>query len=62
MRNQENAAVRVLLPLAEESGDLPTDQTEQVTINGKMTTIHRGEYVEVKPQVFVQLRSRYPNL
>lgn len=63
MKTQEKpATVRVLLPLAESSGDVQIDQTEQVIINGQVTTIHRGTYVDVKPQVFWQLRARYPSL
>ena len=31
-------------------------------INGKVTQIRRGEYVDVKVPVFLQLLNRYPNL
>lgn len=55
--------VRVLIPMAEDqASDLKVDQTESVTINGKTTLIRRGEYVDVKVPVFLQLKQRYPNL
>ena len=55
--------VRIFLPLLEESGtEINTDQTENVIINGKVTQIRRGEYVDVKVPVFLQLKQRYPNL
>ena len=55
--------VRICLPLAEESGtEAVVDQTETVIINGKATQIRRGEFVDVKVPVFMQLKQRYPNL
>ena len=55
--------VRIFLPLVEETGtDVNVDQTENVIINGKVTQIRRGEYVDVKVPVFMQLKQRYPNL
>ena len=55
--------VRILLPLLEETGtEVSVDQTENVIINGKVTQIRRGEYVDVKVPVFMQLKQRYPNL
>ena len=55
--------VRVFIPLAEDAGgDMKVDQTENVIINGKVTQIRRGEYVDVKVPVFLQLRQRYPSL
>ena len=55
--------VRIILPLAEDQGsDVAIDQTETVIINGKATRIRRGEYVDVKVPVFLQLKQRYPNL
>lgn len=55
--------VSVFIPLAEDTGsDIAVDQTETVVINGKVTQIRRGEYVNVKVPVFLQLRNRYPNL
>ena len=55
--------VRIFLPLVEETGtEVTVDQTENVIINGKVTQIRRGEYVDVKVPVFLQLKQRYPNL
>ena len=55
--------VRIFLPLVEETGtEVTVDQTENVIINGSVTQIHRGEYVDVKVPVFLQLKQRYPNL
>ena len=55
--------VRVFIPKAEDQGsDIALDQTETVVINGKVTRIRRGEYVDVKVPVFLQLINRYPNL
>ena len=55
--------VRVFLPLAEDNdGEGKVDQTENVIINGKVTQIRRGEYVDVKVPVFLQLKQRYPGL
>lgn len=55
--------VRIFLPLVEETGtEVNVDQTENVIINGKVTQIRRGEYVDVKVPVFMQLKQRYPNL
>lgn len=54
--------VRILLPLLEEESTHPVDQTENVTVNGVVTQIRRGEAVEVKIPVFWQLKQRYPNL
>ena len=55
--------VRIYLPMLEDqSSDLAIDQTENVTINGKVTQIKRGEYVDVKVPVFLQLKQRYPNI
>ena len=55
--------VRIFLPLVEETGtEVTVDQTENVIINGSVTQIRRGEYVDVKVPVFLQLRQRYPGL
>ena len=55
--------VRIMLPLLEENGtEAAVDQTENVIINGKVTQIRRGEYVDVKVPVFMQLKQRYPSL
>ena len=55
--------VRVFLPLLEDTGtDTKVDQTETVLVNGIVTQIRRGEYVDVKVPVFLQLKNKYPNL
>lgn len=37
-------------------------QYEHVTINGKTTMVEVGQNVEVSPQVYMQLRNKYPDL
>lgn len=60
---KKEPVVRVFIPLAEETGtDMKVDQNETVIINGKVTRIRRGEYVDVKVPVYMQLKQRYPNL
>lgn len=55
--------VTVFIPLAQDQGsDIAVDQTETVIINGKVTRIRRGEYVDVKVPVFLQLKQRYPSI
>ena len=55
--------VRVIIPeLQDQSTEVAVDQTEVVTINGVSTRIKRGEYVDVKVPVFLQLKQRYPNI
>lgn len=56
--------VRVFLPLLDDtvSGDTKVDQTETVVINGVATQIRRGEYVDVKVPVYLQLRNKFPKL
>ena len=55
--------VRIILPKSEDQGsNMKVDQTETVIINGKATLIKRGEYVDVKVPVFLQLKQRYPNI
>lgn len=59
----EEPTVRVFLPLlTDQESDVEVDPTEYVTINGTTTAIRRGEYVDVKVPVFIQLKSKYPNL
>ena len=53
--------VRILLPLLDD-GTTKADQTENVTINGYTTLIERGQWVEVTQDVYIVLRSKYPNL
>lgn len=64
MKNtKQPAGVRVLLPMAEQSADARNvDQTEQVILNGQVTVIRRGEYVDVRPEVYLALRQRYPGI
>ena len=50
-----------VIPSANES-DIKMEQTETVVINGKVTQIKRGEYVDVKVPVFLQLKQRYPSI
>ena len=55
--------VRIFIPFNEEElAGVKMDPYEHVTINGETTLIKRGEYVEVKPEVFIQLRNKYPHL
>ena len=57
--------VSVLLPMLEDSGELGSvDQTVNVTVNGHVTQIRRGEYVEVKIPVYLQLKNSgmFPNI
>ena len=61
--HQGEAKVTVFIPLMEDQGsDVTVDQTVNVTINGKVTQIKRGEYVDVKVPVFIQLRNQFPRL
>lgn len=68
IKKDENEAkfeptVRVYLPVKEDqASDLAVDQTETVTINGVNTRIKRGEYVDVKVPVFLQLKQRFPGI
>lgn len=56
----EETTVSVFIPLLEDQGsEVAVDQTVNVTINGKVTQIRRGEHVEVKVPVFIQLRNRF---
>ena len=55
--------VLVRLPKLEDQGsDVAVDQTVNVTINGKVTQIQRGEAVRVKVPVYLQLRNRFPDI
>lgn len=59
----QEPTVRVFIPIAQDqASDVKIDQTESVTINGVTTLIRRGEYVDVKVPVFLQLKQRYPNI
>ena len=59
----DEAKVTVFIPLLEDQGsDVAADQTVTVTINGMVTQIRRGEHVDVKVPVFLQLRNQFPTL
>lgn len=53
---------RIYLPMLEEQGGVKVDQYEHVTVNGNTTLIRRGEYVDVTPEVYIQLKNRFPNI
>ena len=61
---KEEPTVTVFLPLLDDAGGElgSVDQTVNVTVNGKVTQIRRGEYVNVKIPVFLQLKNKFPNL
>lgn len=61
---KEEPTVTVFLPLLDDADSElgSVDQTVNVTVNGKVTQIRRGEYVNVKIPVFLQLKNKYPNL
>lgn len=55
--------VRVFIPLLpEDEGGIKQDQTEVVVINGKNTVIQRGEFVDVSPEIYLQLRNKFAYL
>ena len=60
--NLKEPTVNIFIPLAADSAEGTVEQAEYVTVNGKTIKIPRGEYVDVKVPVFLQLRNRYPNL
>lgn len=63
VETEKEPTVRVFLPkLEDQETDVEVDQTEYVTINGHTTAVKRGEYVDVKIPVFMQLKQRYPNI
>lgn len=55
--------VRIILPaqMEAESG-VKIDPYEHVTINGEITYVKRGEYVDVTVPVYMILKDRYPNI
>jgi len=65
-RKQQTAAeplVRVNVPLAPEADNgEKVDQNEYVVVNGEVTQVRRGEYVDVKVPVFLQLKQKYPGI
>lgn len=55
--------VRIYLPKQEDADSgVKVDPYEHVTINGEITYIMRGEYVDVTVPVYMILKDRYPNL
>lgn len=55
--------VRIIIPRNEEdSSGMKIDQFEHVTINGETTLVKRGEWVDVTPEVFIQLRNKFPTI
>lgn len=63
VETEKEPTVRVFIPkLEDQESDVEVDQTEYVTINGTTTAVKRGEYVDVKVPVFMQLKQRYPNI
>ena len=55
--------VRIIIPRNEEdSSGMKIDQFEHVTINGVTTLVKRGEWVDVTPEVFIQLRNKFPTI
>ena len=53
--------IRLPEPMEAESG-VKVDPYEHVTINGEITYIKRGEYVDVTVPVYMILKDRYPNI
>lgn len=63
VNNGMNQRVRIYLPEIESSSEgVKVDQYEHVTVNGETTLVRRGEYVDVTPDVFIQLKNRYKNI
>ena len=59
----EQPRVLITLPVMPMSDDgVKRDPYEHVTINGKTTMVKRGVPVEVTPEVFIQLRNKYPTI
>lgn len=53
--------VSIVIPrLDDENSGMKMDQYEHVTINGETTLIKRGEHVDVTPEVFIQLKNKFP--
>lgn len=58
---QEKQKIRIIIPRSEDDSlGSNVDQYEHVTVNGVTTLIKRGEYVEVSPEVFTQLKNKFP--
>lgn len=53
--------IRLPEPIEADSG-VKVDPYEHVTINGEITYIERGKYVDVTIPVYMILKDRYPNI
>ena len=55
--------VRIMLPPSMEADSgVKVDPYEHVTINGEITYVKRGKYVDVTVPVYMILKDRYPNI
>ena len=62
-QHEEVTRVRIRLPESMEADSgVKVDPYEHVTINGEITYIKRGEYVDVTIPVYMILKDRYPNI
>lgn len=60
---QAQPRVLVTIPVLPGSDDgVKRDPYEHVCINGETTLVKRGVPVEVTPEVFIQLRNKYPTI
>ena len=58
---EERPTVSIVIPrLDDENSGMKMDQYEHVTINGETTLIKRGEHVNASPEVFIQLKNKFP--
>ena len=58
----EEADVRVYLPLLQDEGGYKVSQEETVTVNGRSTVIHRGVDEYVSLPVYEALCAKFPEL
>jgi hypothetical protein len=60
-KTEARTTVSIVIPrLDDENSGMKMDQYEHVTINGETTLIKRGEHVDVTPEVFIQLKNKFP--
>ena len=60
---EKEPRVLITIPVIPGADDgIKRDPYEHVTVNGETTLVKRGEPVEVTPEVFIQLRNKYPTL
>jgi len=60
-KTEARPTVSIVIPrLDDENSGMKMDQYEHVTINGETTLIKRGEHVDVTPEVFIQLKNKFP--